>query len=298
MKLDFRFIFFSHYFLMNFSLYSNGSISRFDNDLNKYSKMHIKEIVVLGERGSGTKALYQLLDTCIEDCLVLGGCLCLSLDSFEKRKDSHYHHKHFYPWLDLSRFGYHLEKSNYDKNYLNGTQSTLYIFIVRDVYDWVRSFFQNGHHVGYKELYMQMSKIKSKRNQFFMRFISRTWLSDPGIPNLIDGYNPYENRPFKNIFELRKLKNLNYLQIGSLVDNFIVIRSEELRSYPGSFIQFIKNRYNIKVSKTPKDRKIKRPMYFRIGKTAFKFIQQEVDWEVENMIGYQKRAYNDFLWSD
>ncbi len=233
----------------------------------------IRKIIVLGERHSGTNALYKILSSHVANCNILSGLIGYNPSTFLKKK-SDYFHKHYYPWLPLPNEE-DSGKGIY-KNIFSPKEDVLYICMVREVYDWLRGFFIRAHDVCDRKYFFNMSKDPEKRPFAFRKFIERTWIVDPGMPKIIDGWNPYQERAFKNILELRRYKNLNYLAIGERAPNFMLVHTESLRSYSGDFLRCLEKIYHIKVKNVPENLNVHIPPHF------------EIDWEIEKLVGYQR----------
>lgn len=195
-------------------------------------------------------------------------------------------HKHFIPWFDLELFGINriTEESEFEKEkraqYCTYIPNTLFVFIIRNPYDWVRSFYRMGYHVS-----------DDLCNKGLYHFISSTWKAN--TPNgliRLDNHNPYEDRPFKNVLELRKYKTLNYLQLGSMAENFIVVNFEDLRADPEGFLNYLCKEYNLKRGPIQKI-STRRSAYPPFNRTENSFINNNLCWEVESLFGYQINKY-------
>ena len=93
------------------------------NKANKILDQQISCFQVLGERCSGTNYVHALIEENLKD-LKSSGCIS----------------KHFIPW--------YLDKAKINSNsyYQVPIQNMLYIVVIRDVFDWVRSFYETPHH--------------------------------------------------------------------------------------------------------------------------------------------------------
>jgi len=254
--------------------------SRFDTYYNKYSSEKITDFVVLGERSSGTKFLSVLIK-----------------DNFEvENVNRESMHKHFIPWLNVSprsKIDHNQLTFAESKSFFKNTSDVLFIFIVRNPYDWLRSFYNHGWHVP--------SEIKL----CFSSFISETWAS---TEYEVDDYNPWTQRPFENVLELRKYKTLNFLNVNHFVKNFVFVSYEDLCDDQKGFIQFVAKKFNIKKKKNTvvEDQFIGRdpsrvnktftkPKYFVPTEEEVSFINKNLSWDFERSLGYSKLSYQDLI---
>ncbi len=238
----------------------------FDNPYNHAGGERITQFTVLGERCTGTNFVEHLVKQNING---------LELTS-------RLGHKHFFRWIDLSEFSFPL---NDDKSFLNDSDNCLGILIVRNVYDWVRSFYRKHCHADASLLELG-----------FFEFMSEPWASnDYELARAIDSTNPYQGEPFKNVFELRKFKTMNHLAIGKVMKNFVVVRYEDLLEAPEQFIEYISQKFGLDVKlvfepvvkyKGGKNKVFRKRKYRNFEKNEFEFLNNHVDWGFEKKIGY------------
>jgi hypothetical protein len=123
------------------------------------------------------------------------------------------------------------------RNILQDSDHVLFIFIIRDPYDWLRSFFSHPYHVA------------SELRKNFSSFISLTWKCyDAKMPIpywKVDNFNPWTGQRFENILQLRNFKNLNYIQASHFVKNYLFVRYEDVRDDQEGFIDFLSSHYCI-----------------------------------------------------
>jgi hypothetical protein len=239
----------------------------FDSTFNHYSGNQIQEIAVIGERCSGTNFARELIGKNFPNC-----------DIVTNTKDegrNKYAHKHFFPWINLTNYKIKLKLENADCSFLNNSNKCLFIFIVRNVYDWLRSFYLTPYHVSPNLL-----------NQGFLHFISTEWKVEDRPLTSVDQWNPYEQRPFSNVIELRKYKIMNYLSIGNYVDNFLIVRYEDLVENRENFISYVSEKYNIKIGEMNVGEIYHKKKYFDFQEIELEFINNHVDWNIEKLLGY------------
>ena len=161
--------------------------------------MKISKVQIYGERCSGTNYLENLLKI-----------------NFDIDITWEYGWKHF--------FGFN------DDKYIN-SDDTLFICIVRDIYDWINSFYRELHHLPLK--YMIDLSHNDKINIFLNNEFYSIDDNNPGKidfdKEIMEDRNIYTNLRYKNIFELRHIK-LKYLidDLPKKVKNYVFIKYEDL----------------------------------------------------------------------
>ena len=145
--------------------------------------------VIYGERCSGTNYLQKLIE------LNFNAQIRYDLGS-----------KHF--------FGF---------NNLNNTDDTLFICIVRDIHDWMNSFYKKKWHLPKK-----LKNINNFLNSPFYS-INDNNSGKKDFTEIMEDRNIYTKKRYKNIFQLRHIKN-KYLfeDLPHKVTNYILIKYEDL----------------------------------------------------------------------
>ena len=166
-------------------------------------------------------------------------------------------------------------------------ESTLLVLVVRDPYDWLRSFYGKPHHA---------SKEKMLRKDF-LYFMQHEWIpADDKVDYVApDHWNPYDQRRFSNVLELRKYKTLNYLQIGLLAKNFVVVKYEDVLKAPQDFISFLSRSFNLQkidefqnvsTYKNEDKKTFHKSEYPPFKVKELVFVNRTMDWDTERLIGY------------
>jgi hypothetical protein len=186
----------------------------------------IKKFGILGERCSGTNFLEELIT-----------------HNFNLLYTTEYGSKHFFCFDDYS--------------YKN-TEDTLFIGIIRNPIYWLNSFSKEQYHVPehnrknitsflFNEFYSVHDEIDITTkpvdsNIFIMnnKFYTHKYQMNNNDLNYTTG------KKYKNIFELRKLKN-NYLIniMPTKVDNYILVNYEDLLYNMESTLNNIKHQFNL-----------------------------------------------------
>ena len=148
--------------------------------------MVIRKVQIYGERCSGTNYLEQLVIT-----------------NFDATVVSDYGHKHFFGFNDLSV-----------------SDDTLFIGIVRNLPDWINSFYRNQHH------------LPNRLRNHVDAFLNNEFFSIHDDGSLIETDIHIETTEiYKNIFELRHVKNKFLVEtMPTLVKNYKLITYDYLTS--------------------------------------------------------------------
>ena len=195
----------------------------------------IKKIIIYGERCSGTNFLENVI-----------------LENFNVEISWEQGSKHFFCFNVYS-------KRNFD--------DTLYIGIIRDPIYWINSFSKELHHI--PEINRQnlknflFNKFYSVNDEIELAPKLQTILFN-NKPRKIYRYstmkedlNYVTNKVYKNIFELRKLKNEYLMNImPTKVKNYTLIKYENLLTNYEETLELIKNKFNL-IQKYPTFKKIK-----------------------------------------
>jgi ribosomal protein L20 len=183
--------------------------------------------------------------------------------------------KHFFGFHDFST-----DKQKADE--------TLFIGIIRNPYKWLNSFSKELHHI-------------PEENWDINNFLFNEHYSvqyDGRINN--KDFNYKTGKQYKNIFELRKMKN-EYLTdiMPSKVKNYILINYEDLSNNYDSVMERIRTMFNLapkyydrpfKIEYHGKDRKrkFKGEREIELSDSLIERINEQLDWNQENKMGYNK----------
>lgn len=131
-------------------------------------------------------------------------------------------------------------------NYDGIIDDTLFIGIVRNPIYWINSFSRELHHIP--------SENKSLSNFLHNEFYS---VDENSNKIILKDLNYITLKKYKNIFELRKMKNFYLLNVmPKKVKNYILINYESLLYNYEYTLDFIKNKFNL-LSKFPMYKQIK-----------------------------------------
>jgi hypothetical protein len=200
----------------------------------------ITEYTVLGERHSGTNWLQRLVASRLNIPLT---------------------------W----RFGSKHFIDSLNPNLMAAANSTLFICITRNIYDWIGGFFKLPHHVD-RSIALNIDK-----------FLLKEWKNE-----CFDNHF-FHKTPYKNIFDLRANKLLFYFSfLPNIVDNVLIIRYEDLMINPEIIVSFISENFNIpKTSKKYSSLTIPRKKsHYRFNNRILQIIDNNTDWSIEYYYKY------------
>jgi hypothetical protein len=181
--------------------------------------MSNRKFVILGERCSGTNFLEEALT-----------------QNFDITYTSEYGNKHFFC----------------NNNYTTASEDTVFIGIVRNPIYWLNSFSKELHHIPsinkslrnflFNEFYSVFDEQQNKKPMLDFNIFSNN-VSEPII---IKDLNYLNGNKYKNIFEMRKLKN-HYLRniMPHKVKNYILINYENLLYNYESTLDTIKTKFEL-----------------------------------------------------
>lgn len=200
----------------------------------------MKKITIYGERCSGTNYLEQLL-----------------ILNFDVEVTWNYGWKHFFGFQDLSH-----------------TDDILFICIVRNLYDWVNSLYREKHH---------LPSCLTTNIDIFLNdtFYSLHYDNNNNITNeeIFEDRNIETNERYKNIFELRRVKNKFLVEkLPTLVKNYCIITYDELTN------EFTKTMNKLKSCGI----KIKNNIEFPLNISYYKTDKNKLFIKKENKISKEK----------
>jgi len=192
-------------------------------------------------------------------------------ENFEIEYTTKYAWKHF--------FGHYKFEKNVEEN------ETLFIGIVRNPIEWIDSFYKKLHHI----------PNDNKKNIYAFLFNIFYSIYDDKTEIMEDRHLKTNNR-YKNIFELRNIKNdylLNEMKLN--VKNYLLIRYEDLRDNYDTVLNFLKIKFDLK-KKNDNYLKINNykgshnKLYFKkninLNKNLINIIKKNLNKTQENSIGY------------
>lgn len=218
--------------------------------------MGLKNFTIFGERNSGTTYLKYILSN------------MLFIDFTQE-----YGYKHWYIKGVTPRGIHNTTTDNECIKSIYDSDETLFIIIVRNVYDWVGSMYKKPYH------------IKNIKGKSMFEFVSNKYIAyhdtcpkNFGKESKIQ-YNVNTNHiyPFfieeaKNLIELRNMKNNHFYNLRYKVKNYYVIRQEYLKEDIYNMIK----QYQLKYKFTDLIH-YKNPTKYHLDDNTITFIKQNID---------------------
>jgi len=223
----------------------------------------IKYINLVGERRSGTQWLNSLL-----------------LSNFKIEHGCKFGWKHWFfnePWQTKQ-----FESNNMDE--------VLFVVLFKNPYSWLDSM-----HIGAPHAF-------DHQGLNWNEFITKEWASYEkinGITEMMFERNQQTGERFKNILELRNAKNTHFKrELPTKATNVHFINYEKLLENPEKEILNIVDNYDIPFNGfinsdyntcfTKKDYFLNQQYFDNIPKDIINIINDGLDWDIENEIGYIK----------
>lgn len=151
-------------------------------------------------------------------------------------------------------------------------KNTLFFCINRNIYNWINSFYLEPHH------------ITGELRDSLINFISMPWAKRNIELNYIN------NKPYKNIFDLRKSKiEYCYYFLPFFVDNTIYIKYEDLQHNMKNLIDFLSYTYKMNVVNQNKASFLQeksRRRKFVLSDHTVGYINDHAYWKYEKLLGY------------
>ena len=210
----------------------------------------IKNIKIFGERNSGTNFLTSLINKNIKDVNICS--------SYYKGGTGW---KHGFPRIEL----------------FNELDSTLFIFIIRDLDNWIKSMYFNPYSYkkpdNIKEFLTEKIKINDKREDHDV--------------------NIYKSEQL-NIINLRIAKIKSYLNFYENVNNAVFINLEDLQNNNKKFLEFLKTIYYLNTTEYVPIKNHTKKKNLQILNRNYDLIIPEIinkDTEIEKFVESLKTNY-------
>ena len=161
-----------------------------------------------------------------------------------------------------------------DWEVLNKAQNTLFIGIYRNIYNWIGGMKKMPYH-------LESNKVLD----------IKPWQSVRGISkyNSFCDSHWYTKEKYKDIFDMRhnKLEFL-YLYMPYLVDNYVLIKYEDLIEHTYDIVNMISVKYNLNIvnKKYAHPDKSKLSLY-KLSQNNIIKINDNTIWTTETLVGYK-----------
>ncbi len=234
--------------------------------------MSNRKFVILGERCSGTNFLEEALT-----------------QNFDITYTSEYGNKHFFC----------------NNNYTTACEDTVFIGIVRNPIYWLNSFSKELYHIPsinkslrnflFNEFYSVFDEQQNKKSMMDFNIFSNN-VSEPINPKDLNYLN---GNKYKNIFEMRKLKNHYLMNImPRKVKNYILINYESLLYNYDATLNTLQSKFDlvkkndtyvkIKNYKKSDTYNFKQQRLITFKNELIQIIWENLDTSQESVLGYFK----------
>lgn len=242
--------------------------------------MQIKDVQIFGERCSGTNFIHALIER-----------------NFDVTVTSDYGFKHwFIPGVHPRGKPNRTTDLESRKN-LKDSNNTLFLFVFRNPYSWLQSLYLKPHH-------SEGSKFSD-----FHSFLRTEWTSGDKIRQHEKWEKNHNDKFFwieseKNILSLRNLKNAHFFSVMKAVQHSLKIKYEAIATDQSEILELAqmyrlkrraKKLVEIQNYKGKAGELFKQPNYPRISLRDFKYINHELNWNLEKEIGYPKASLFDWM---
>jgi hypothetical protein len=165
----------------------------------------------------------------------------------------------------------------------------LTVFVFRNVFDWLRSFYLKPHHLeGTKSAHWE-------KRPTFSKFIRKEvkMFDDQNVCKNMDRH-PFTLENPKNLLELRKWKIENWLSYKKTANPAYYLKYEDLMEDPENVIREINDQwFGVEFSfqnwrfYQNTNLEYKPIKYFYISEADIDYLLKNVDWDLEAKVGYQ-----------
>ena len=222
---------------------------------------NIKYFTIYGERCSGT----NFLESAIKE-------------NFQLEITWKYGWKHFF-----GHYNFQKAPSDIDK--------TLFIGIIRNPIEWLDSFYKELHHIPSQN---RISPEVFLLNEHYSTIDNYSTIEKMNDRNIIT------KERYKNIFELRKVKN-DYLiyDLQKYIKKYILIKYEDLKNNYNEILSYIENTFNLtRINKNlpftkiinykgDKNKKIYHEKKVNFSEEIINIIKNNLDEKQESLLGYE-----------
>lgn len=216
------------------------SLHEFNKFYTTSDHYQIHKFTIYGERHSGTNWLEKTIT-----------------NTFNLPITWQYGHKHFFGCCDWNKLG--------------TAHNTLFIGIVRNIYNWTKGMIKTPYHLSSSNI-----------------FEISPWVSTLSKQEVYCDSHWYDHTKYKNIFDMRHHKiEFLYLYMPYLVDNYVFIRYEDLIKDYTLIINYISYIFNLPINyRYQLSRDTSKLNITDLKYPRLEIINKNTNWHTENMIGY------------
>jgi hypothetical protein len=177
-----------------------------------------------------------------------------------------------------------------NKKIIEKSQNTLFIGIVRDPYDWLMALKHNPYHLRSWNGNTKNNPFKNDNDFLTSEVISCHKNGEELTSSSRYGsdHHIYENRRYKNIFELREVKNKYLLEIMPEISyNYVLINYEIFNTNIKLFIDALNDNFNLKSIQFIENNYTKKR--YDVDSKILPLINDSLNWNTEKILGYHQR---------
>lgn len=227
----------------------------------------------------------KLTQVCVVGERVSGTCFIQSLiaQNTRLRPVSPYGHKHFYQDIGKLR-----REENDD---------TLFVFISRDLVEWLNSFKNNTFHAeaSIRNCKDMSSFLRMEWKCVFDKTSGTSESSSQYGTEMLCERNPSDGKRFRNVVQMRNSKMWHFLGVQEHVQNYLHVRYEDVRDNPEKFLRGMSETFGVARTKVfhpvhtvrGKGRiPYARKTYADMSPEDTDFVVANVDDDLESLLGY------------
>ncbi len=182
---------------------------------------------------------------------------------------------------------------------LKKAQATLCVLVVRNLPDWLRSLHLKPHHLSAKMRGLPFPQFIQCRVHSILDHTMGVLPGEAAFGTLM-ATEQHQGKPFANLIRMRRHKHRLWLKQLAQLPTTVVLQHERLTTKPELALQQVLALCNLparegavpvmsyKGQEQAGDFKPKR--YAAIDAASIAFILEQVDWEIEDQLGYDTRA--------
>jgi hypothetical protein len=180
-----------------------------------------------------------------------------------------------------------------DYSNLKMNDNTLFLVVVRNPYDQLRSLYYQPHHAPH-HYKLSMNEFLRKK---WLSYDGPTahWFSDDENERFAIAKPEYIVEEEENVCILRNKKNKNFIDLEKHVENYVLINYEDLLfdyTQIGNLAKFglrkkLPTFVPVELYKGDHNEKYTTKDYPILSIEDIIFINKSLDWELENLLGYQ-----------
>lgn len=174
----------------------------------------------------------------------------------------------------------------FNSEQITQSHNTLFISIVRNPYNWLKAMYRMPHHLRAWDGNMSNNPFISMED-FLLSEVKSYHKNQELDYDCSFGcdHHMLEKRRYKNIFELREIKNLYLLEtMPKICHNYILVNYETLCTDIKQFIDILNQNFNLKFLEFKPNICSKKD--YKIDNSLLPLINSHLNWQTENRLNY------------